>query len=189
MRSNASLAALVMVGPLVLTCSLALGATLVLDGGAGSSATGDPCPDPPDTTNYQDLRQAIECAASGDTIEVLAGTYTGADNRVINIEKDLALVGEGPADTVFDGEDIDDFFFVNADSFELRGMTFRRAAGNGILNFVGEHALVENMRFLDSTTISGGPVRCSFASMDIRNSMFAELSNPGNAGGFEAVNC
>jgi hypothetical protein len=49
--------------------------TLTVDASTGTIDFGDACPTPSDSAVYKSLQAAIDCAVSGDTIEVKDGTY------------------------------------------------------------------------------------------------------------------
>jgi parallel beta-helix repeat protein len=72
---------------------------------------------------YSTIQEAINAATSGDTIQVLNGTYYES----VNINKSLILVGESPMGTIIEGH-VDIFL----DNVEFRGFTIRGGTG-GVL--------------------------------------------------------
>ena len=78
------------------------------------------------------LNAAVAAAASGDTIRVWPGTYSGPENRNIVIDAlDLVVITtDGAAATVIDAEDLGLGFDVrNGSDVLIRGFTIRNAAG------------------------------------------------------------
>lgn len=78
----------------------------------GDVAWGDSCPGDPESVTFADLFIAIDCAQSGDTISLSAGTfsvdpenYDPQPDNVIALDRNLTITGAGADDTVVDGED------------------------------------------------------------------------------------
>lgn len=86
-------------------------------------------------TDGDDLQDAVDNAADGDTIEVKAGTYDGID-----VSKNISLIGvDGPAATTIDGGS-DNAILLTGHTEELSGIavegfTLRSSGGAGLIAF------------------------------------------------------
>ena len=122
-RSVALIAAL---GALAAAPSVASGAVYVSPTGtdAGTCTSGAPCL----TLDY-----AVSQATDPDTVNIAAGTYTGASNREVSFSKELTFQGAAKATTIIDGQDQSWLFQSLADPVTFRNLTLKDA-NNGSLN-------------------------------------------------------
>ena len=92
---------------------------------------------------YKSLKHALKHVTSGDTIMIKPGTYTGSDNRDIDINvrnatesakyKNLVITSEkGPSETIFDAGFINRHFWIEVretgsidSTLQIIGITFR----------------------------------------------------------------
>jgi len=80
--------------------------------------------------DYLTISEGIDAAASGDTVLVAPGTYTGPLNRGIDVPEGVVLMSDGGSDlTVVDCGGSDYAFYVRGG---LHGFTIR--GGNGFVN-------------------------------------------------------
>lgn len=101
------------------------------------------------------IGEAVMLASSGDTIEVAAGTYSGPENRNIEIfDKSLSFVGRGLV--IMDVEGYGRSFLV--DGYEIE---------NGHFSF-------ENMVFFNGSLNYGSGIVCRNATITIKNCAIAE---------------
>lgn len=103
------------------------------------------------THEYATIGAALTQAASGDTILVSSGTYSGPDNRGLNFEnRDVALVSEtGAASTIIDCEGLD------------RALEFHLYARST--------AVVDGFTIRNGSAEFGGGIYCVFSAPEIRN--------------------
>ena len=97
---------------------------------------------PDGTGDAPTLRAAVDSAASGDTLLLGDGSFTGADNRGIRIYGESLTIrsaGGDPAACVIDCEGEDRAFHVEplGDAFRIEGITLRNgsAENGGALRF------------------------------------------------------
>jgi parallel beta-helix repeat protein len=67
--------------------------------------------------NYSTIQDAIDAAASGDTIRVYAGTYF----ENVEIDKTISLIGNGSTNTTINGGGIGDVVFITANKVNVTG--------------------------------------------------------------------
>ncbi len=66
------------------------------------------------TTPFRYITSAIAAAAEDDTVKLVAGTYTGANNRGLDTDKNLVFISESGAEsTALDAGDHDRHFYIN----------------------------------------------------------------------------
>lgn len=85
--------------------------------------------------DYTTIKEALAAAASGDTVLVADGTYTGANNRTMDFDgKNIVLLSKsGAATTIIDCQNISHAFDISAgvdSSAVIQGFTI--ANGNGL---------------------------------------------------------
>ncbi len=129
---------------ILLTAAFAVADTYIVDvGGSGAFTT---------------IQPALDAASEGDTILVLPGTYTGAENRDLDFDgKNLVLRSNGgdPGDTVIDCEFLGRAIFLNGAQ--------------------GRSTIIENLSFRNGLhASSGGAIYCFGASPSVRYCYFTE---------------
>jgi nitrous oxidase accessory protein len=76
--------------------------------------------------DFSSIQTAIDAATSGDTINVLSGTY----NEQIIIDKSLILQGENRDTTIIDGGGTGDVVLINADNVVFKGFKIINSGEN-----------------------------------------------------------
>jgi parallel beta-helix repeat protein len=88
---------------------------------------------------YQNITSGMPDAESGDTIQVLNGTYYEG----VHINKSLNIVGESPAATIIDGH-----VEINANGVQFRGFTVQSGTGGvygaGLMVYGSSGCLITN---------------------------------------------
>lgn len=107
--------------------------------------------DPSGTGDYPTIQEAITAAASGDTILLLDGTYTGTGNRDLQVSKTLTIRSDSdnPEACIIDCEGAS------------RGIDFY----SGITGFLMEGVTIAN----GYDPSDGGAIFCFMAGCDFRN--------------------
>jgi len=95
--------------------------------------------------NFPTIQAAINAANSGDTIQVLAGTYS--ENVFVN--KTVSLIGASPATTIIDAGGTGSAVIVNASNVEISGFTLTNSGnstqnGSGLRLFVSSGNKISN---------------------------------------------
>ncbi len=138
-----------------------IAATLTVDGSCTDSEPNGACDGAPDS--YKTLKAAIAAASSGDTINILAGTYV--EQGQVVIDKNLTVIGADRATTIFKTDsdtgssgDARGWFLVNVGVvFNLSNVTLDgsghlvhngiRTHGNGTIDSVA----FKNIRYTASS--------------------------------------
>lgn len=80
---------------------------------------------------FNNLKSSIDQSKDGDTIFIAPGTYRGSGLNVnLSIDKSLSLFASD-SDVVFDGENKYQIFNIDADSFDIYGITFTNGNSSG----------------------------------------------------------
>ena len=152
------------------------------DAGNNCWFSGSPCA----TITY-----AISQAASGNTIEIAAGTYTEAG---VVITKNVTLAGEGASSTIIQaaptvGTAANRVFYINGSfNVEISDLTIRNGnipgdVGGGIFNNGGTLTLT-NLVISDNRAFVGGGIYDAYGStLSISNSTFAANTALNSNGG------
>jgi len=143
-------------------------ATLVVDPGGGGDAV--------------DIQSAVDLAATGDSIRVLAGIYTGTGNKDVNFGgKNLVLFSDaGSVETIIDCEGLSRAFLFNhgegsesrIDGFTITGGD-HSSGGGAIYCFLAAPTVVD-CRFTGNHSPQGGAIYAlgSAVGMSIQNCSF-----------------
>jgi parallel beta-helix repeat protein len=85
----------------------------------------------PSIGDFTDIQSAIDASGSGDTLLVMAGTYSEA----IIVDKSISIIGEDPTVVLIDGGGAETVVMVTADGVNLTGLSIMNSltVGSGIL--------------------------------------------------------
>ncbi|MFC1572207.1 Ig-like domain-containing protein [Candidatus Eisenbacteria bacterium] len=141
--------------------------------------------------DYPAIQPALDEAAPGDTILVLAGTYIGADNQNLDFgAKDLLVYATmGPDVTVIDGEGSGGGFVFNSgvtSDAVVQGFTLTgHDTGRALTIAGGDYPVIINCVIIhnDLSTGSGGGVLIQASSPTFVGCVFAENSCSAHGGG------
>jgi predicted outer membrane repeat protein len=126
----------------------------------GNDSTGDGSP----TSPLQSLAKAISEVRAGGTVHVAKGTYTGANNRGIRIDKDVTIIGESQNNTIIDAQGQNSTFFVGYDfTVTIKNLMFSNgnatSSGNGGAIVSSGTLNLSNCTFINNTAeIHGGAI-------------------------------
>ncbi|HHZ99468.1 MAG TPA: hypothetical protein EYN68_07995, partial [Candidatus Marinimicrobia bacterium] len=110
------------------------------------------------------LQTAFEKAYDGNTIVLKAGTYSGSNNRGINLssDKNLTIKGEGSEVTILDGEHSDRLFNISGGVHKISDMTIQRGwsswQSGGIDVWSDASVEISKVVFRENHSRSGGAV-------------------------------
>ncbi|MEE2876225.1 MAG: FG-GAP-like repeat-containing protein [Candidatus Neomarinimicrobiota bacterium] len=134
----------------------------------------------------KDLRSAIEKAGNGHSIILKSGSYTGPDNRDLEISgKSLTIQGQGIDQTILDGEFSSRVFLLRDGAiFKIADMTIRNGFtdnnGGGVEVAHDTKADFTNVKFLNNHAAYGGGLFIYGHSedkahhMELKNCIFEE---------------
>jgi len=91
--------------------------------------------------DFHTIQEAINAAASGDTVYVKEGTYY---ERVVVDKRDLTLVGDGWVRTVIDGGGVGTVIKVTADNVVISGFTIQNGGSRPGLEVLGYADVTDN---------------------------------------------
>jgi filamentous hemagglutinin family protein len=96
------------------------------------------------------VQNGVDLAASGATLNVANGSFTGTGSAVVNINKNLSILGQGTGNTIFDGENARRVFNITTGTVTLDGLTITKGnvVGTGAGILVGD---TSNLTVRDST--------------------------------------
>ena len=83
-----------------------------------------------DSNPYASISEAIGSAASGDTIYIASGKYSGNGNVALTIDKELTIKSLDENEVIIDGEGTSWIFYVTSSNVVLDGLTFINAYAN-----------------------------------------------------------
>ncbi|MEN6291448.1 MAG: carboxypeptidase regulatory-like domain-containing protein, partial [Methanobacterium sp.] len=126
----------------------------------GNDSTGDGS----STAPLQSLAKAISEVRAGGTVHVAKGTYSGANNRGIRIDKDVTIIGESQNNTIIDAQGQNSTFFVGNDfTVTIKNLMFSNgnatSSGSGGAIVSSGTLNLSNCTFINNTAeIHGGAI-------------------------------
>lgn len=140
---------------------------------------------------FPTIQAAVDAAASGDTVLLPSGVYSGEGNRNVTVMgKDVRIVGEGGAQqcTIDIGAGARAFWFEGSavsPATLLRGITLRAGggphmSGGAVICFDGAQPTIEECVFTECQASSGGGL-AYFGPGLVRDCLF--VSNSASGGG------
>jgi len=126
----------------------------------GNDSTGDGS----STAPLQSLAKAISEVRAGGTVHVAKGTYSGANNRGIRIDKDVTIIGESQNNTIIDAQGQNSTFFVGNDfTVTIKNLMFSNgnatSSGSGGAIVSSGTLNLSNCSFINNTAeIDGGAI-------------------------------
>lgn len=120
------------------------------------------------TTPWQTIAKAVAEASTGDTVQVLAGSY----NESVLVNKSLAIIGAGASSTTITGNGTQNaVFVVSSPNVSISGFTIDVDQANTLYGIRSQGTTVSGLRvtdnFINSAAPSGG-FRClQFSTMGI----------------------
>ena len=126
----------------------------------GNDSTGDGS----STSPLQSLAKAISEVRAGGTVHVAKGTYSGANNRGIRIDKDVTIIGESQNNTIIDAQGQNSTFFVGNDfTVTIKNLMFSNgnatSSGSGGAIVSSGTLNLSNCTFINNTAeIDGGAI-------------------------------
>lgn len=169
-------------GTLILLSSPALASTWYVNGASGDA--GNTCKTA--ASACATIKRAISLAASGDTIEIAPATY----QKNLAIPFNLTLNGTKAATTIIDGTSTANVLTVGAGiSLTVTNLTIKNGVGyqgGGAIYNDGGAVQISNTTFgINADTYGGsnGTLTNAAGSIQIQNSIVANLGYGGNCGG------
>lgn len=138
----------------------------------GDDTTGDGSA----TLPFLTIAKGVTTAVSGDTVIIAPGTYTGAGNKNIDINKDITIQGAGENQTIIDLEGSGYAFeFASPSTATVKNLTVKNGSTNegaAIRNY-GATVNVQDCTFKDNTADwYGGAIYNAWGTLTIADSTF-----------------
>ncbi|MDP6861854.1 MAG: choice-of-anchor Q domain-containing protein, partial [Candidatus Marinimicrobia bacterium] len=135
------------------------------------------------------ISEALSKSYNRDTLELAAGTYSGSENRNLNMEGLTRIIrtSSGPASTIIDCENQGPAFVFEAgenDSVHISGLTIINGhnSNGGAVSIYGAEPVFENMVFRDNSADgNGGAVYANNSKSSFTNCVF--INNDASQGG------
>ena len=140
---------------------------------------------------FRYISSAITAAAEDDTVKLVAGTYTGANNRGLDTDKNLVFISaSGAESTALDAGTYDRHFYFNDgqdSTFQVIGLTLKNGKksndNGGSVYIQNSSPIFKNCIFEENESgYSGGAIRIFEGSPEFRNCIFRNNSS-GSQGG------
>jgi len=131
------------------------------------------------STALSTIGQAVSIAVDGDTIDVMAGTYT----ETLNLEgKTLTITGSDPESTILDASGHPQSLLLSGGGLTMSGLTMRNSGGQGIVASAAQLYL-ENLVFeeMGDDTLDGSGILMRGGYATIRDCSF--IGGEGRYGG------
>lgn len=142
------------------------------------------------STSVQTFNRALTLSKDNDSIRLSDGVYTGVKNTKISITKSLTIIGS--ANTVFDGEGINNIFTINdnvkitfknikfTNAYKITSYNNHSSMYGGALDIKNAEVLIENCYFINNTVdfessfnkFNYGGAISNFGDLTIINSYF-----------------
>ncbi|MCE7699794.1 MAG: PKD domain-containing protein, partial [Methanobacterium paludis] len=109
---------------------------------------------------YAKIQTALNNVATGGTIHLLAGTYTGTGNYGLTISKNVNFVGADQTSTIINAASLGNIFTVNSGvTVSIANLTFANgnASNGGAITNRGT-LTVNNCTFINNTASYGGSI-------------------------------
>jgi hypothetical protein len=102
--------------------------------------------------NYEELRDALNSAAPGDTILMANGTYNPWTYTLVAVENITIKSQSGIRDSViFNGDGVEDGFYIDANGVTIKDITIKNAAYHCIYTYDRiDNLHIINCKFIDS---------------------------------------
>ena len=140
---------------------------------------------------FRYISSAITAAAEDDTVKLVAGTYTGANNRGLDTDKNLVFISaSGAESTALDAGTYDRHFYINDgqdSTFQVIGLTLKNGKksndNGGSVYIQNSSPIFKNCIFEENESgYNGGAIRIFEGSPGFRNCIFRNNSS-GSQGG------
>jgi filamentous hemagglutinin family protein len=113
------------------------------------------------------LQNGVDVAASGATVNVASGTFTGTGSQVVRINKNLTVQGQGAGNTIIDGEQTRRVFDISGNTVNLSGLTITNGQGTsygyggGVYAYAGSNLTIADSTISNNTSYYGGGIYSS----------------------------
>jgi predicted outer membrane repeat protein len=137
----------------------------------GSDTTGDGT----NTNPYATIQNGINNLATGGTLHLQNGTYTGTGNYAITINKNITIIGDDQTNTIINAAKAGNIFTINSgitvtiNNITLSNATVTTIDGGAILN--SGTLSVNNCTFTNNTAKQGGAIN-NAGTINISDSNF-----------------
>jgi uncharacterized repeat protein (TIGR01451 family) len=140
----------------------------------GDDTTGDGSA----TLPFLTIAKGVTTAVSGDTVIIAPGTYTGAGNKNIDINKDITIQGAGENQTIIDLEGSGYAFeFASPSTATVKNLTIKNGStsdyGGAIRNF-GATLSIQDCSFQDNAAGREGGAIYNTGTLTITGSSFTD---------------
>ena len=125
------------------------------------------------------IKNATGTVNANGTIHISNGTYQGANNRQIRIDKNMTIIGESEAGTIINGENNHQIFTVNPGvTLTIQNLTLTNgtATSGGAIYNDGGSLTANNCKFTGNTAIGfyGGGAIANDGSLTVNNCTFTD---------------
>ncbi|MFB3910138.1 MAG: right-handed parallel beta-helix repeat-containing protein [Candidatus Eisenbacteria bacterium] len=144
---------------------------------------------PDGTGDFPDIRSAIVASASGDTLVLGDGTFTGPDNRSLSFLGRSLVVRSlsGSLACVIDCENAAGGFRIQGDGITITRGYAETTGGGAILCQGPIGPVIRNCRFVSNRAVgcgpAGGAIRITGCAMKIYDCLFEDNNSAGFGGG------
>lgn len=139
-------------------------------------------------TAYKTIKEGITGAADGSTVNIASGTYKGANNKEITINKNVTIQGAGQDQTIIDLENSGTAFYVpSGRNVTIKDLTIQK--GNGYLGTIQNNGILNviNSTFNNNNAAEGGgAINNQAGSLTVTGCTFT--GNTATSGGGAIIN-